>query len=140
MSRVERTGASQPRPRLPSGPAIGSRGEALAAAHLERLGLRVIARNVRLGAGEIDLIAFGAGTLVFAEVKTVRLRDGPGPATAPLERLGHRQRLRLRRTAARWLAECPQRPRARLIRFDAIGVLLDPGGRLARLEHLEDAF
>jgi Holliday junction resolvase-like predicted endonuclease len=101
----------------------------------------VIARNVRMGAGEIDLVAFGDGTLVFAEVKTTRLRaGGRTPVVAPLERLGRPQRLRLRRTALRWLAECPQRPQARRIRFDAIGVLLDHRGRLARLEHLEDAF
>ncbi len=124
-----------------TGPDIGARGESLAADHLERLGLRIVARNVRLGGGEIDLIAFGAGTLVFAEVKTARLRAGAAARhDLPLERLDHRQRLRLRRTAVRWLAECPQRPAAGTLRFDAIGVLLDPGGRLARLEHLEGAF
>jgi putative endonuclease len=133
--------AAQAIPRPRCAPETGAQGETLAAAHLERLGLRVIARNVRLGAGEIDLIAFGQGTLVFAEVKTTRLRPGGrAPVVAPLERLGRRQRLRLRRTALRWLAECPQRPPARRIRFDAVGVLLDPGGRLAGLEHLEDAF
>jgi len=126
-------------PRLaPSGPAIGARGEELAGAHLERLGLRVIARNVRLGAGEIDLIACDRDTLVFAEVKTARAGGARG--AVPLERLEARQRLRLRRTAVRWLAESPDRPRPRTIRFDAIGVLLDGRGRLVRLEHLEGAF
>jgi putative endonuclease len=120
---------------------IGARGEELAAAHLERLGLRVIARNVRLGAGEIDVIAFGGSTLVFAEVKTARSRSGARtPATAPLERLGAPQRVRLRRLAARWLAEAADRPRARTIRFDAIGVLIDGDGRLLRLDHLEGAW
>jgi putative endonuclease len=131
----------RPAPANTRGPAIGARGEDLAAAHLQRLGFEVIARNVRRGPGEIDLIAFGSATLVFAEVKTTRLRAGAAsPPAPPLERLGQRQRMRLRRTAARWLAEEPHPPRARTIRFDAIGVLLDCDGRLARLEHLEGAF
>jgi len=102
--------------------------------------MRVIARNVRLGAGEIDLIAHGGHTLVFAEVKTALVRPAAVRPTAPLERLGAAQRRRLRRLAARWLAECPGRPRARTIRFDAIGVLVDGAGRLLALEHLEGAW
>ena len=133
--------SSDPPRRDSPGRAIGARGEELAAAHLERLGLRVIARNLRLGAGEIDLIAFDGATLVFAEVKTRRARTGERtPATTPLERLGSAQRRRLRRLAARWLAESSARPRARTIRFDAIGVLLDGREQLLRLDHLEDAW
>jgi len=121
--------------------AIGALGERFAAAHLERLGLRVIAHNLRLGAGEIDLIAFDGRTLVFAEVKSARLTANSGaPAPVPLERLGAAQRLRLRRLAVRWLAETTARPRARTIRFDAIGVLLDGRDELLRLEHLEGAW
>jgi putative endonuclease len=32
------------------------------------------------------------------------------------------------------------RPRSRDLRFDAIGVVIDPRGRLVRLDHLEGAF
>ena len=132
---------STPSPGEHPGNAIGARGEDLAAAHLERLGLRIIARNVRVAAGEIDLIAFDGSTLVFAEVKSARIRAAtPGPAAAPLARLGTAQRRRLRRLAVRWLAETPDRPRARTIRFDAIGVLMDRRGALARLDHLEGAW
>src|SRR5487761_2660706 len=88
------------------GRAIGALGEQFAADHLERLGLQVIARNLRLGAGEIDLIAFDGRTLVFAEVKSARLTANSGAgAPVPLERLRAAQRLRLRRLAVRWLAE-----------------------------------
>jgi putative endonuclease len=129
-----------PSPEHP-GRATGTRGEELAAAHLERLGMGVIARNVRIGPGEIDLIAFDGSTLVFVEVKASRTSSArQGPRAAPLERLGIQQRRRLRRLAVRWLAETPQRPRARTIRFDAIGVLLDGDGRLARLDHVEGAW
>jgi putative endonuclease len=137
MARVPPISPSVQRP----GRATGARGEELAAAHLERLGFRVIARNVHVGAGEIDLIAFDGRTLVFVEVKSSRARPGAAePRAAPLERLGIPQRMRLRRLAARWLAQAPERPRAQTIRFDAIGVLLDSDGRLGRLDHLEGAW
>jgi putative endonuclease len=42
--------------------------------------------------------------------------------------------------AAQWLRERPDRPRAAELRFDAIGVTLEPDGRLVRLDHLEGAF
>ena len=44
--------------------------------------------------------------------------------------------------AGQWLAEnrAESRPAARDLRFDAIGVILTPAGRLLALEHLEDAF
>ncbi|HEX7609041.1 MAG TPA: YraN family protein, partial [Solirubrobacteraceae bacterium] len=51
---------------------LGRRGEQLACEHLQRRGFRVIERNVRVRAGEIDAIAFDGATLVFAEVKTAR--------------------------------------------------------------------
>ena len=43
--------------------------------------------------------------------------------------------------AARVPARDAQRPAARAeLRFDAIGVIIDPRGRLVRLDHLEAAF
>jgi hypothetical protein len=44
--------------------------------------------------------------------------------------------------ARQWLAERSSRLGGRPpeLRFDAIGVSLEPSGRLVRLEHLEDAF
>jgi putative endonuclease len=130
--------ASTPRERPAN--AIGARGEDLAATHLERLGLRVIARNVHVAAGEIDLIAFDGDTLVFVEVKSSCSSPGRGSTGVPLARLGTAQRRRLRGLAVRWLAETPQRPGARTIRFDAIGVLMDRRGALTRLDHVEGAW
>jgi putative endonuclease len=124
--------------------ALGRLGEDLAAAHLSRLGYEVIARNVRTRHGEIDLIAVMDGALVFAEVKSARRRGGArrgGSRVAPLEWLDPRQRARLRRLAAAWLAD-PARalPATRTIRFDAIGVIVDERDRLLSLEHLESAW
>ena len=126
--------------------ALGRLGEDLAAAHLERLGLTTLARNVRSRYGEIDLIVFDARsrTLVFVEVKT-RSAGSSGrplrPDQQPLAWLRRRQRIRLRRLARAWLSdERHERPTARSIRFDAVGVVLDGRGRLLHLEHLEAAW
>lgn len=123
---------------------LGRLGEDLAAAHLNRLGFATLARNVRTRTGEIDLIVFDGRTLVFAEVKTRRVRSGERgirPDQEPLPWLRPRQRARLRRLAVAWLSdERHERPRARSVRFDAVGVILDSRGRLLRLDHLEGAW
>lgn len=49
---------------------FGARGERIAARSLRRAGHRVIARNYRCPAGEIDLITAHRGELVFVEVKS----------------------------------------------------------------------
>jgi putative endonuclease len=49
---------------------IGQEGEKRAAEALEGAGMRIIARNVRSGRGEIDIVAMDGDTLVFVEVKT----------------------------------------------------------------------
>jgi putative endonuclease len=42
--------------------------------------------------------------------------------------------------AAAFLAQVEDRPRAVDLRFDAVGVVIDPRGRLVALDHLEGAF
>lgn len=63
--------------------AFGDEGERMAAAFLARRGFRVIARNVRVPRlGEIDLIALDGAVLVFAEVKSRRVRSFGPPEEA----------------------------------------------------------
>jgi putative endonuclease len=115
----------------------------LAADHLRRLGFAQLGRNERTRYGEIDLIAFDGGTLVFAEVKTRRVNANAlrHPHQQPLSWLRRRQRARLRRLATAWLSnEQRVRPTAHTIRFDAIGVTVDPRGRLLRIDHVEGAW
>ena len=69
----------------------GDRGEAIAAAHLEAKGYRVIARNFRCKAGEIDIIARHGDVLCFAEVKTRR----PGRFGRPCEAVDWKKQRRL---------------------------------------------
>lgn len=103
---------------------VGRRGEDLAAAELERQGLRVIARNWRCRTGEIDLIAVetvqGVRTVVFCEVKC---RTGRGFGD-PLESITYAKRHKLRKLAGEWLVVSGVRPDG--IRIDAIGVVLEP--------------
>lgn len=123
---------------------LGRLGEDLAAAHLTRLGFATLARNVRTRYGEIDVIAFDGRTLVFAEVKTRRVGSSARGVRAdqePLPWLRPRQRARLRGLAVAWLSdEQRERPTARTIRFDAVGVIVDGRGRLLRLDHVEGAW
>lgn len=113
---------------------LGRLGERLAAEHLERLGYSIVCRNHRTRFGEIDLIALDRDVLVFVEVKSRRGRGEPWDA------LHDAKRAQVRRMARAYLTEATDRPRARLLRFDAIGVVIDARGRLTRLDHLEDAF
>ncbi len=113
---------------------LGRLGERLAAEHLERLGCTIVSRNHRTRFGEIDLVACDGTTLIFVEVKTRRGRGEPWDA------LHDAKRAQVRRMARAYLSEHAERPRVRLLRFDAIGVVVDAAGRLTRLEHVENAF
>ncbi len=112
--------------------ALGADGETHAAAHLERRGYTIVARNVRAGGVEMDIIARRGRVLVFVEVKTRRsTRFG-----APEEAVDARKRARLVRGAVAWLRENPVRNvRAR---FDVIVCEADASGW--RVRHLEAAF
>jgi putative endonuclease len=118
---------------------LGRRGEHLAAEHLGRRGFEILERNYRTRFGELDIVAFDGRTIAFCEVKTRRV-NGSGTALPPLASLHRRKQLQVRKMALQWLAERDDRRYAAVLRFDAIGVWLDAGGRLVQLEHLEGAF
>jgi len=111
--------------------ALGGRGEALAAAYLEKLGVRIVAANFvvpvgrsRLGAvinAEIDLVAYDGETLCFIEVKS-RMSDWFAPPEANVDRRKQRQIVRAARGYRRMfnLAKAPYR-------YDVITVVLPAG-------------
>jgi putative endonuclease len=114
--------------------ALGRRGEDVAAQTLTAAGMVILDRNWRCELGELDIVARDGDTLVFCEVKT-RSGDALGH---PFEAVTPRKAARLRRLAARWLAEHPVRPRA--VRLDVVGVLAAgrrPAAAVVRVEHLE---
>lgn len=51
---------------------LGASGEDLAAEFLEKLGYKIIQRNLRLKVGEIDILAQDDETIIVVEVKTKR--------------------------------------------------------------------
>jgi putative endonuclease len=114
---------------------LGHEGERIAALHLERRGLDVLARRYRTRWGELDLVGFDGRTLVFCEVKTRR-----GGSRTPFEAITADKARRVRRMAAAWLTDETDRPYGAELRFDAIAVTFDARGRFTGLEHLENCF
>jgi putative endonuclease len=106
----------------------GRKGEGLAAWWLRLKGYRLLARNFRSGAGEIDLIACRGAVLAMVDVKT------RGDLASASEALGPRQRARIVRAAEAFLQQRPQLAQLS-VRFD---VILVAPGRLPR--HLLDAW
>ncbi|MBX6322571.1 MAG: YraN family protein [Rhodospirillaceae bacterium] len=106
----------------------GRRSEALAAWLLRLKGYRILARDLRLPGGEIDILAARGRTLAVIEVKR---RAG---AAAAAEALQPRQRGRILRAARLYIAGRPELARHR-VRFD---VILFDGGLLPR--HLAGAW
>ncbi len=77
-----------------------------------------MARNWRCRDGELDLVASDQRTLVFCEVKTRRSSAFGTPAEA----VTRTKQQRIRRLAARWLAEAGSAG-GREVRFDVAAVL-----------------
>jgi len=113
----------------------GRRFETLAAEALEGQGYRVLARNVRHGPREVDLVVEAPGGVVaFVEVKG-RTRTNWGH---PLEAIHRRKRRDVEAVARWWIRTAPP---AVGYRFDAVAV--EPTGdssRPWRILHLTDAW
>lgn len=116
----------------------GQIGENLACDLLGRDGVAILARNSRTRSGELDVVALDRGTLVFVEVKTMRTGARSGPERPALA-VGPRKQQRIRRLARAWLGE-NRPPRHHSIRFDVVGISLDPGDSPVEIEHLKNAF
>jgi len=108
---------------------VGRFGEHVAARHLEDLGWQILARNWRGAAGEVDIVATDAGTLVVVEVKT---RTGTGFGH-PAEAVTLTKLTRLRRLAGQWLTEHDARVSG--VRIDVVAVLVPPAVEI-EVEHL----
>jgi putative endonuclease len=113
--------------------ARGRTAEAEAAQYLEGQGLHIVARNVRLPEGEIDLVCRDGPRWVFVEVKCRRARWGDAPGAAVT---WHKQR-RLVRLAQHYLKW--QRIERAPCRFDVVAVTLDAEGR-SQVCHIPAAF
>ncbi|MFC3607183.1 YraN family protein [Stutzerimonas tarimensis] len=101
--------------------ASGQDGEVLALAHLQRQGLRLIARNWSCRAGELDLVMLEGDTVVFVEVR-YRRHDAWGGA---LESIDARKRQKLIRAAQFFLLR-EQRWASHPSRFDVVALGASP--------------
>lgn len=110
----------------------GHRGEEQAAALLGEKGYAILERNWRAGKHEIDIIAWKAGVLVFAEVKTRGTREYGEPASF----VTPRQRKSIIKAANFYISE--KAPDHSEVRFDILSVL-DYGAGM-EIEHFEEAF
>lgn len=109
--------------------ALGAYGEALAAKYLTQRGMVLLDRNWRCELGELDLVLRDGRVLVVCEVKT---RSSLSHGT-PVEAVTEQKAARLRRLAARWLADHELRPPE--VRLDLVGVLVTGSGP-AQLDHV----
>lgn len=91
---------------------LGSTGETIAAAYLTGRNVEIIARNIEVDGGEVDLLARVGGRRLVVEVRTVR------GALRIEERLPDSKRRQLRRLAGR----------LGIHRVDFVGVALDRRG------------
>ena len=127
---------------------VGRLGERLAEDYLEKRGVRILARNYSVHGGEIDLIGFCRGGLLYIEVKT---RTGSTWGT-PAEAI-HQEKLRRIERAAKAFARAhvsggrvpvfyafglrlPRR--VKYERIDGVEVYLQPDGSLQKINRIED--
>ena len=112
---------------------FGQAAEVLAEEMLRQKGYRIVEKNLRLGGGELDLIAEDQGTLVFIEVKARRTNQFGGASYA----INTRKKRQIIKLAACYLSQrglCNQN-----CRFDAI-LVTGTEGNSSKLTHLEQAF
>lgn len=96
---------------------LGSRKEELAAAYLTDRGFQVTERNFRCRSGEIDIIGYHEGYLVFVEVK-YRSSAAKGDA---LSAVGVQKQKRICRVADyyRYMHHCNA---STMIRYDVVAI------------------
>lgn len=110
--------------------ALGIKGEERAALYYRLRGYSILARNVRLGAGEIDLVVKRGNTIAVAEVKT-RQSKAAGEGHEAVDR---RKRERMIRLGDQWAAKHPDAQ----LRYDIMSMQWT--GRRFDVKHYPDAF
>jgi putative endonuclease len=110
--------------------AYGGAGEAAAEQYLLHRGMRLVERDVRLRAGQLDLVMLDGDCVVVVEVKARRGR-GFG---LPQEAVTWRKRRKLRELAEIYHQLHPRLGDER--RVDVVAVDLDRAGQPVRCDHI----
>jgi putative endonuclease len=113
--------------------ALGRSGEEAAVAYLQKKKFKVVCRGFRFHKGEIDIVAYDKGILVFVEVKTRRSPDFGRPEESVTPAKQHQ----IRKLAGAYLmlnglGDVP-------CRFDILALVSD-GQKGYRIRHIPDAF
>jgi putative endonuclease len=111
---------------------LGKQGEEVAERYLMKKGYKLVERNYRCAAGEVDLIVLDRRVIVFVEVKT-RSGDRFG---SPLEAVELRKQRKMIRAAQLFLSQKGLHQRD--ARFDVVGISWPHGKPI--VEHIENAF
>ena len=112
---------------------MGNTSEDIALEYLQERGYRLIQRNYRCKAGEIDLIVQKDDILVFAEVRS---RTGTQYGE-PSESVNRKKQDKIRKTAKYYLY-CNRHLERYYCRFDVLSIVWQDGR--ARVEWIADAF
>jgi putative endonuclease len=114
---------------------LGQRAESAVVHHLESLGFGIVARNLKLGRLELDIVARRAELVVVVEVRT----RGPGAWTTGLGSVNRAKRERIRRAGQRlWRMRFKGDPSVDRLRFDAASVRFD--GEEPNIDYVVAAF
>ncbi len=117
----------------PSHLMMGRLGERLACRYLLRQGFDVLARRYRSRSGEVDLIAFEGGLLVFVEVKTRATKEYGDP----FEFVDWQKQQKLRRAAEEFISHHDLGQYS--YRFDIVSVVA-PGTKKEEISLFRNAF
>jgi len=113
---------------------FGDRAERAAANHLRALGFHILGRNVRLPAGELDIVAADGGVIVFIEVRSTESADAARPALS----VDDAKRRKLTSLALAWLQA--NGLLGRPARFDVVAVSWPADAKSPTIEHHRNAF
>ena len=112
---------------------LGRRAERAAERELRRRGYAIVARNVRIAGGEIDLVALDGDTVCFVEVRARSSED----VGSPLESVGSKKQRQLTKLARSFLRRRGLKNTP--ARFDVVAVETGDDGQL-QVTVLPDAF
>lgn len=144
---MDRSGPSRPRGRRCGSPlpdrrgsastrAIGCRAEDAVADYLAKSGLVVLARNLRVGRIEIDVVVRDGPVVALVEVRT----RGSSSWVRSLDSIDARKRARIRSAGERlWRERFSRDVSIERMRFDAASVTFDDSGT-AHVEHIKAAW
>lgn len=113
----------------------GRLGEEAACDWLREHDYQILRQNWRCRSGEIDIVAFHEGMIIFIEVRS---RSGTGKYGTPQESVDIRKMQQVRATSSVYLQMTGETNHQ--IRFDVIAVMLDKAGETVSLDHIINAF